>query len=49
MKSPFQILVFGSCNSVPAGSGTLRSGHSAKTPTAQTRCSRGGVFMNMSQ
>lgn len=41
MKSPFQILVFVSCNSVPAGSGTLRSGHSAKTPTAQPRCSRG--------
>lgn len=49
MKSPFQILVFASCNSVPAGSGTLRSGHSAKTPTAQPRSSRGGVFMNMSQ
>lgn len=49
MKSPFQTLEFVSYSSVPAGSGTQCSGHSAKTPTAQPRCSRGGVFMNISQ
>lgn len=35
-KSPVQTLGYVSCNSVHAESGTLRSGHSAKTPTAQT-------------
>lgn len=35
MKNPFQTLESVSCSSVPAGSGTLHSGHRAKTPTAQ--------------
>lgn len=45
MKSPFQTSESAFCSSVLAGSGTLRSGHSAETPTAQPWCSRGGAFM----